>query len=153
MRLCGECLQRKPLEQFRVERGRRRYECNPCRNTRRRSEYATRSDLQQKNRESCAKRRVQLHATGITLARMDELKKKFGMTPEEFIDMHEAQGGRCKICGDPLLAGKGGAVVDHCHASGRIRGLLCNGCNSGIGWFKEDPARMRTAILYLENDP
>jgi hypothetical protein len=83
---------------------------------------------------------------------MDELKKKFGLTPDEFMAMKDAQNGCCKICKELLTAGKGGSVVDHCHKTERIRGLLCNGCNSGIGWFKEAPERLIAAIAYLEDN-
>lgn len=68
--------------------------------------------------------------------------------------MYEAQEGRCAVCGTSAseTSGKGKRLqVDHCHTSGKIRGLLCDGCNRGLGSFKDDPARLGRAIEYLTN--
>lgn len=57
----------------------------------------------------------------------------------------------CAICGVTESAGnQKGLVVDHCHASGAIRGLLCRHCNVAIGMFKEDPKLLTAAIAYLK---
>ncbi len=62
----------------------------------------------------------------------------------------KSQGGACKICGVVLSAGAR-LHVDHCHTTGAIRGLLCNGCNAGIGFFGDDILRMARAIKYLSD--
>jgi len=67
--------------------------------------------------------------------------------------MFSAQDGLCAICADPpnpngIKAGSR-LHVDHCHATGRVRALLCNSCNRGIGYFRDDPARLRAALAYL----
>ncbi|MFI2736126.1 endonuclease VII domain-containing protein [Streptomyces sp. NPDC018711] len=59
--------------------------------------------------------------------------------------MIRAQGGLCIIC---LRAPA--VHVDHCHKTGRVRGVLCFNCNTGIGLLKERPDRIRRAIRYLE---
>lgn len=54
----------------------------------------------------------------------------------------------CKCCGDELIL----PHVDHCHISGKVRGLLCNNCNTGLGLFRDDKNRLLLAITYLENN-
>ena len=64
-----------------------------------------------------------------------------------------AQQGLCKICRQPLQKGKGKRNrihVDHDHQTGEIRGILCHGCNMGIGFFHDDPPTLRRAADYLE---
>jgi hypothetical protein len=80
--------------------------------------------------------------------RRNALKKKYGITLEEFRDMLAAQGHRCAICATPAPRGKGWHV-DHCHDTGTVRGVLCSLCNVGIGCLGEDPIRFRAAIAYL----
>lgn len=58
---------------------------------------------------------------------------------------------RCEICGSD--GGGKTLCVDHDHTSGDFRGFLCNGCNSGLGFFKDDPERMRQAAAYIEAHP
>lgn len=86
--------------------------------------------------------------------RVYHLQARYGLTAEQAA----ALGTVCSICG----AAESGVVskatgrnhrmhIDHDHDSGRVRGLLCNGCNCGIGYFKHDIKRMKKAIAYLES--
>lgn len=61
--------------------------------------------------------------------------------------MAESQGWACKIC-NRIPENK--LHVDHCHETGKIRGLLCGGCNVGLGHFGDDPERLKYAAAYLE---
>lgn len=81
------------------------------------------------------------------------LKRKYGITQEDFELMLQDQDGRCKICGEPptLENTKHGVLaVDHCHYTGKVRGLLCDLCNKGVGLLKDDVDRLKNAIKYLE---
>lgn len=84
------------------------------------------------------------------------LKHLYGITAEEFDRMEAAQGGACAICGKPetSVSRKLGRAfplsVDHCHATGGVRGLLCRACNNGIGQLRHDPGLLSAAIEYLE---
>ncbi|MBW3561477.1 MAG: endonuclease VII domain-containing protein [Actinobacteria bacterium] len=74
----------------------------------------------------------------------------YGLTLVELREMLTAQGGRCAICNaafDEDLVPN----VDHCHETGRVRGLLCHHCNTGMGLLRDDPARLRSAARYLED--
>lgn len=76
-------------------------------------------------------------------------RKTLGVTPEAFSSMLSEQGGACAVCrtGEP---GKKGWAVDHCHDTGRVRGVLCNACNLSLGLLQDDPARIRAAADYVE---
>jgi len=85
------------------------------------------------------------------------LKANYGMTLEEFEQRLEEQGGVCAICKQPETGcSRQGRVkrlsVDHDHKTGKIRGLICNGCNRALGYFNDDPEKMRAAIDYLEKN-
>lgn len=79
-----------------------------------------------------------------------DLKKSYGIGIEDYSDMLDRQEGKCAICRTAKARTPKGLCVDHCHKSKMVRGLLCDDCNRGIGIFKDDPALLRAAILYLE---
>lgn len=79
------------------------------------------------------------------------LKSKFGITLDDYDAMLVAQGGGCQICGAPP-AGDKRLAVDHCHETGRVRGLLCTPCNQALGLMRDDPNRLQRAIAYLSAD-
>lgn len=67
-------------------------------------------------------------------------KRLYGWTEADA----ERFGHQCGICGDTE-----DLVVDHCHETGAIRGLLCGPCNKGLGMFRDDPNKLQAAIAYL----
>lgn len=75
---------------------------------------------------------------------------KYGVTKDFLIGLYEDQDGKCKICGNKPTTQRG-LHVDHCHKTGVVRGLLCHGCNTGLGNMKEDPEILLKAIAYLRN--
>lgn len=80
------------------------------------------------------------------------LRRKYGLERADYDRMVEEQGNRCKICGqEPSGAAHQEVLhVDHCHTSGRVRGLLCGNCNTMIGLAGEDPKVLMAAVEYLE---
>jgi len=82
-----------------------------------------------------------------------ELKRKanlktFGLTIAEYDQMLVAQNNVCAICNNTCSSGKR-LAVDHCHITGKIRGLLCRRCNQSIGKFNDDPVLIQKAVNYL----
>lgn len=73
-----------------------------------------------------------------------------GISRAEFRGIFEAQGLVCAICKRTPATSKA-THLDHCHITGRIRGVLCASCNKGLGHFRDDPSLVRTAAHYLEN--
>jgi len=86
-----------------------------------------------------------------------DLKKGFGITLVDYNKMNADQNGVCAICGNKEtmvnprhLHGKPQNLsVDHCHETGKIRGLLCSSCNVGLGYFKDNVALIEKAMNYL----
>lgn len=74
----------------------------------------------------------------------------YGLTPEKYLEMHRSQDGKCAICNERPKTIRG-LHVDHCHKSNRVRGLLCHGCNTGIGALKESQRILMNAIKYIED--
>jgi hypothetical protein len=82
------------------------------------------------------------------------LKSRFGIGLSEYAAMAAAQDNKCAICDQPETQKRGGKVkalaVDHCHTTGKIRGLLCVDCNQAIGKLKVDRNILLSAIRYLD---
>lgn len=81
--------------------------------------------------------------------RADYLMLKYCITPEIYDAMLQEQDYKCAICLRRPTTKKP-LAVDHHHQTGIVRGLLCNNCNSGIGFLQEDPEVMRNAVVYVE---
>lgn len=82
------------------------------------------------------------------LPRLKTLRKKYGITLAQFNAMVTEQQGKCLIC---ERVPEDYLVVDHCHETKRVRGLLCSGCNCGLGFFKDSVEIMAKAINYMQN--
>lgn len=113
-----------------TKRGQTHWCCEDCRPARR-NEAMTR--YRTSNRDTIANRTMRL---------------KYGLTIEEYEVIFDAQGGVCAVCGTPPNGRR--LDVDHHHGSGRVRGLLCNNCNRGIGHLREDPDLLAAALAYLK---
>ncbi len=82
------------------------------------------------------------------------LLKKYGITLDEYTRILKSQRYNCAICKlketATTKAGKTMKLaIDHCHTSGKIRGLLCSGCNRAIGYLRENPESCIAAAAYL----
>jgi len=82
------------------------------------------------------------------------LKTKYGIDWNKLQNMHEGQDGKCAICRinisiTSIKSDRTSACVDHCHETGRIRGLLCNHCNRALGLLKDDEYAASRLVIYL----
>lgn len=79
------------------------------------------------------------------------LKSKYGITLEERDDLLAKQGGVCAVCSSPNSSSKNDWHVDHCHGTGKIRGILCHPCNTALGLIKDNTYILRKLAEYIEN--
>lgn len=100
---------------------------------------AARTDGHTNNCKFCM---VEIGAEGY--ARRGDRYRRHGITEEEYDAMVEAQGESCALCQDRPIE-----VIDHCHATGRVRGLLCRPCNTGLGNLGDTPEAVARALTYI----
>ncbi len=76
----------------------------------------------------------------------------YGLTEDSLLEMFASQENKCAICQAILepYGGPKGTHIDHCHSTGKVRGLLCPQCNHGLGKFRDSPEALRRAADYLE---
>ena len=88
------------------------------------------------------------------IGRWTHIKHKFGLGKEEWKALHAAQGGKCAICRQDIpdhpQRTKPGCHTDHDHETGRVRGLLCQPCNQGVGVIDTNDGWLAAALSYLE---
>ena len=84
--------------------------------------------------------------------RTHRLWEIYKIPPERFDEILASQGGGCAICGTKTPGGMGRFHIDHDHASGRVRGVLCQPCNISLGLMRDNPTLLRGAAEYLEKE-
>lgn len=88
----------------------------------------------------------------IECRRMYQRLRRYGLSYQEYRALVERQGGVCALCRHEWKGwgGKSGLHIDHCHTTGKVRGLLCGDCNTALGRFGDDPMLLRRAAEYLD---
>jgi hypothetical protein len=139
-KICNECKQKKYLNLFNKETDSpdgRQKKCKSCQ-----SEIAILYRETEIGKRNLARGK-----------RYHNLRSHYGLTSTDYDAMHAAQNGLCKICGKPETASRLGTrrrlAVDHCHATGKVRFLLCAACNRGLACFRDDPNALEAAAKYL----
>ena len=140
-KVCTVCKEEKPLDEFynlKASKDGKSWRCKNC----------DKETTMRSRKERYLKSRVQ--------QRDANRKSKYGITPEEFQFLWESQSQKCAICGVSLVDNFCGnkvvnkAVIDHCHTSKKVRGLLCRLCNQGLGLFKDDIKSLLAAAEYIK---
>lgn len=99
----------------------------------------------ERNKEHCATYRKHIRGHRGAAHRKD----RYGLTNADYHSMVTAQNGRCALCGQLPEDRYGALCVDHDHATGEVRDLLCRRCNRGLGFFLDDPGLLSKAMTYL----
>jgi hypothetical protein len=90
------------------------------------------------------------HSKGISVKRQNNLMANYNLSLEGYNKLFQVQSGCCAICKRHQSEFKKALCVDHDHKTGKIRGLLCQKCNQGLGLFNDNVLLLREAILFLE---
>lgn len=145
---CKVCNENKAITEFEHQKNRPnpRKICKSCRYERK-LKTTTKDQIERRN----ATRRKNAAAGKYKLANKKwYLKNLYGLEYEDFINMLQSQGHKCKICTCDLNSiDKSKVHVDHSHSTGKVRGILCSACNTAIGLFKENMNSLMNALAYL----
>jgi hypothetical protein len=143
MKPCASCKIFKPVEEYalRTRRGGQEYRfsyCGECNKGKAGQYYRDRRDAD----PEAARKRTR-----------KAVLRQYGLTPEQYDEMIAKQDGRCAICGQfpgtTMGVDRHNLTVDHDHATGAVRELLCDFCNRGLGIFRDDPDTLIAAAMYL----
>lgn len=105
----------------------------------------------QKDRDLREKKLIELGDYEFKLeSRRKHLKHKYGITLQDYDNLYAQQEGKCGICGVDVTHTSG--YVDHCHITGKIRGILCQKCNTGLGMLGDTLQALQKATQYLVNN-
>jgi hypothetical protein len=134
-RTCKTCDTTKPLIAFtkaKRYKGDRLPHCNTCRSAKQLAWYATEPGRYARQQ------------------RENNLKRHYGITIDEYEAIFAAQGHRCALCLGTEIKSQGNHMpVDHCHETGKVRGILCGTCNRAIGFAQEDPDLLDRMAAYV----
>lgn len=152
MKTCRKCLTHKDADLF--ESGRRI--CKDCRREDHKKTYEANKDKYKMKAKDWLKNNPEKYKEYQKASRLNRkpkardyyLRRRFGITLETFEQMSAEQNHTCKICGQKELTYKN-LNVDHCHETGKIRGLLCTSCNTALGLLKDNLQNLQNAIRYL----
>lgn len=130
---CSKCGKVKPIEEFYKNKGTKDghgHYCKDCHGKRSKVTYCT-------------------NETYRSNAKLRNIKHKFNLTEEQLNELHLKHSGRCGICNKEFESSRK-TFIDHDHATGKVRGLLCPNCNTILGHGFDDVNILKAAISYLE---
>lgn len=134
MKLCKNCDKIKLFADFgacKVRKDGLRFYCKECERLRENTRYHLLTPIQ------------------ILQRRANNLEQKYKLTLEQYISMRENQNGGCAICFENQCNLNKWMAIDHCHATGKVRGLLCGECNRGIGRLADSATLIMRAANYV----
>jgi hypothetical protein len=148
-KMCPKCKEILDVSAFNKSNRRDGYQtyCRSCHNKIQREKYNS-DPIEKVKRQIRESRRKQLNPLA---KKREELKRLYNLTLEEYVEIYKSQGEVCAICKRNCKTKKS-LSVDHNHATGKVRGLLCNTCNTALGMFLDSPVLLKRASDYLERD-
>lgn len=147
MKTCCRCKLPKTPDEFPKNKAApdgRYFQCKTCVSVR---NAARREKFPDEAKSYSRRHRKRFYELSIRQRRESRLRKTYGLEPEDFEQLKLNQQNKCAICRADFLKVP---CIDHDHATGKVRGLLCQDCNTGLGLFKDSLSRLRAAATYLE---
>jgi len=149
---CTVCKSVKPLTDFVLDKTAKTGRKAACRECYRIYQANRRKTNPEAVKKDQARYRLRNRMQCLISSRRATLKRRYGITIEQYEAMLALQGGSCAICRRPeTYPGRKSLSVDHCHATGVVRGLLCNHCNRAIGFLSENYQVAQRAVDYLRS--
>jgi hypothetical protein len=158
MKRCKKCGELKPIEAFYRSPGMKdglRNDCKACFQAASHARYLANPEPARQRARQWAKdnpdryaanqERFKASGAKARSSRKSHLKRKYGLTEEQYAEMLVTQDGLCAICKE-----RPAAHVDHDHATGHVRALLCFNCNGALGHMLDNPGWLMAAMEYLE---
>ncbi len=152
---CLKCGKEWPISEYHEKRGKPQPQCKECRSEYMRGYYQDNYDRERAKRKAwyeanklrvCEQLKEEYKANPEKY-KWQRLKQKYGVTQEQYEGLRKMQRNKCGICRTSFDETE--PHLDHCHDTGKVRGLLCANCNTGIGLFKHNAKRMEKAIAYV----
>ena len=146
---CPKCEQEKFSSAFGKDKSKKTglsSYCLDCANANRKIHYA-------KNPAKEKQKLTEYYKANKDRSRAYSLKALYGLSQEKYVAMLVQQNGACQICKTHQSNFKRKLFVDHCHETGKVRGLLCQYCNTMLGNAKDNVLVLQSAINYLANKP
>lgn len=129
-------------------------QCKECRNLWRKNNKEKYKKWREKNKEKIRENQRKYYRNDKKKYRENRIKNLFGITLKDYNEMLKKQNGRCAICGTKKVGrnqyNNRSLGIDHDHKTGKIRGLLCNNCNTTLGFLKDNPLILIKAVKYLQ---
>ena len=132
-KICTQCHKEKSLTDFYKRKNRASgylSECKECTKSRSLKRYKENPDIVNDKRAA----------------------NTYGISYEQVVSMREEANGRCQICDREGLKHHSRLVIDHCHKTNKVRGLICNKCNTILGYCDDNPDILNKLSTYLENN-
>ena len=163
MKKCTKCGVEKPLSEFNKNKSKKDgfgTECKPCakQNLKKwliknpEKQKAIKKKWYENNKEAVYKQSrnwIKNNQESYKFHARKSLLKKYGLTPESFEEKKLAQDNKCEICKEKL-DNSVHTCVDHCHSTGKTRGILCRKCNNVLGQAMDNPFILKSALNYLK---
>lgn len=155
-RQCGTCKEFKTLTEFSNVSPNKRYKhnknsvCKVCCSVKSSAYYKTAVGKEKNKLRSKKQRMLNREVINRTVRLSNYKKQGISITKLQYIELYEAQESRCAICNSHESEQKKKLSLDHCHTTLKVRGFLCDNCNTALGKFKDDVNLLTKAINYLD---